>query len=420
MTRALLALALIGCSPKETDEGVGPADGHPVAEPAPAPAPTPAPVAAPVPAGVAGAVNAFGADLHRILVAQDPNDDTFFSPVSVEVALGMTMAGAAGETEAGMRRALHLDGVGHDALGPAASGWNAGPEAPYQLAVANRIWVHHGLVLGPTFTDVTSRHYGAGFAQLDLTTPAAAPVINGWVAERTNDRIQDLVPVDAFQADTRMVLTNAVFFKGTWKNAFDPAETARAPFTRLTADTVEVDLMHRRGVTTWAGLDGFQLVALPYAGDRLEMVVLVPDAVDGIVALEGRLTAENLTTWRAAAGPREIELFLPKFELSTSYELSQPLTSLGMGQAFTDFADFSVMSPDEPLKISLVLHKAFVAVDEAGTEAAAATAVVMVRATSVMEPEPTPVVRADHPFVFAIRDVESGALLFLGRMADPS
>lgn len=396
---------------------VGP-DGIATLGDPPPPPPPPRVTLAPAPA----AIDAFAADLHKQLVAADPAANLVYSPASVEIALGMTLAGAAGPTHAAMASTLHLDGVDHADLGAPQRAWSAAPaDAPDELAVANRLWVQRGLRLGEGFLATTRDHYGATTGEVDFSSGHASEPINAWVAAQTRDRIPDLVPESALKPTTRLVLTNAVYFKGSWVAGFDPAATATEPFWRLDGASVDAPLMFRSGATTWARHDGFQLVALPYEGGRVEMVILVPDARDGLPALEARLDEAALASWRATARevPR-VDLHLPKMTLTGSFSLSTPLKAMGMELAFSDGADFSAMSPDLALKIDEVIHRAFVAVDEVGTEAAAATAVIMVTRTSAAQPPPPPVVRADHPFLFTLRDVHSGATLFVARVVDPT
>lgn len=218
---------------------------------------------------------------------------------------------------------------------------------------------------------------------------------------------------------TRLVLVNAIYFKGRWATEFDQRHTIKAPFAVAPTQKPDVPLMSLTADFKYAELDGLQLLELPYAGDDLDMVVLLPREIDGLKGVEDRLDTQTLDGWLAQAREQKVAVFLPKFKLAAQFSLAKPLGEMGMTDAFSPRVDFSGMDGARDLFISAVVHKAFVDVNEEGTEAAAATGVV-VRSMAMMQPRPTPIFRADHPFIFLIRDNRSGSLLFLGKLVDPT
>ncbi len=256
---------------------------------------------------------------------------------------------------------------------------------------------------------------------LDLArAQAASQEINRWVEKQTADKIKDLIKPSDLGRDTRLVLTNAIYFKGDWVKPFDNKDTRPEDFTVSAEKKVKVPLMQQKASFGYRQEETFQVLEMPYAGQELSMVVLLPKKADGLAELEKALSAQRLTGLLSTLGRREVVTFLPKFKLEAYFELKPTLEALGMKLAFAGQADFSGINSEEELSVSAVIHKAYVDVNEEGTEAAAATAVVVARATVMRRPEPIPVFRADHPFLFLIRDTRSGAILFLGRVEDPS
>ena len=372
---------------------------------------------------VAEANNSFALDLYARLKEQDGN--LFFSPYSISSALAMTMSGARGQTEQEMARILHLKQAReklHPADGALIERLKAPADAPYQLRIANRLWGQEGLTFRREFLNLTQEFYGAALAQVNFAGAAAEACrkINAWAEEETAGLIKELLQPNAV-AGASLVLTNAVYFKGTWTSRFDSGSTTPQPFFTAPEKSVEVPMMTQEAKFGHFDGEGFALLEMPYNGDKLSMVILLPDEVAGLPALEKSLTAESLRGWVGQAAERKIRVFAPKFELTCPANLSGPLQAMGMKDAFSDDrADFSGMiDPAEhaPIFISEVVHKAYVKVDEEGTEAAAATAVVM-ETTSIRDP--SPVFRADHPFLFLIRDKATGTILFFGRVNDPS
>lgn len=361
--------------------------------------------------------NAFAFDLYAKLKGADGN--LFFSPISISTALAMTYGGARGQTEGQMAEVLHFD-LPQERLHPAfedlARVWSGDEgERAYQLDVANALWVQQGLTLLDTFVGLTRTHYGAGLREVHFAgaTEQARQTINTWVEEQTQGKITELLKPGVLEPATVLVLTNAIYFKGTWQSQFDPDRTADAPFTIAPGREVQVPMMQHKGQFGMGHADGVQLLELPYVGGDLSMVILLPIEPDGLPRLEQSLTADNLARWLGTLAEREVRVFLPRFKMTCEFELAKTLRTMGMTDAFCARADFSGITGDRNLFISAVVHKAFVGVDEQGTEAAAATGVAMMRTSMA------PVFRADHPFVFVIRHRSTGSILFVGRLMNP-
>ncbi|OYT70488.1 MAG: hypothetical protein CFK52_10890 [Chloracidobacterium sp. CP2_5A] len=371
----------------------------------------------------AAGVNRFAFALHQRL-ARQTDDNLFFSPYSLVSALAMTALGARGATLAEMSRALQFPaGVPHAAFAAQDRLLNA-PSAPYRLAVANALWGQRGLGFEPDFLTATKASYGAGLEEVDFrgNPEGSRSRINDWVSSKTNGRIPDLLPPGFITPMTRLVLSNAIYFKGDWAAAFDRDGTNENDQFRLPGGaTTTVAMMNRTG--RYSHIDGgtFQALVLPYRGNDLSMVVLLPNAVDGLPALEQSLTSEKLQGWLNKAIAREVQVGFPRFKLALRLDsLSNDLQALGMRLAFTESADFSAMTKQTQLCIDAIAHKAFVEVNEEGTEAAAATGVGMRTTSIAVEPSRPVVFRADRPFLFIIRDNRSGAALFMGRVMNPS
>jgi serpin B len=385
------------------------------------------------PADAAAAVrslDALGADLYAALV--EGNDDNLvFSPASILLALAMARAGAAGTTASEMDAVLHLEDPDaiHHALNGLTRALEArsgtfdvnGDPAEVELSVANAVWGQQTLAWQEAFLDVLASEYGAGVRLTDFVAdPEAARVaVNSWVAEETHGRIEDLISPGMVDELTRMILVNAIYLKAPWLVPFDPDATQPAPFTLLDGSTVETPFMNRSDESMSYGKgDGWQAVELPYAGDALAMLLLLPDE-GALATVEGELAGGLIGRAAGTLAPTDVVLQVPKWDVETRVELSTVLAALGMPTAFTDAADFTGMTLDEPLQIGFVIHQANITVDEAGTEAAAATAV-GITATAAPAEEPEPIFLAfDRPFLYALRDRETGAVLFLGRVTTP-
>ena len=357
-----------------------------------------------------------------------------FSPFSIRTALGMAQAGAKGETATQMREALCLpssDEALHAAFAEIVQRLNAAGGGEYEMAVANSLWGQDGAPLEPEFLDLIARHYGGGMKLVDFLggAEAARVTMNQWVEDQTRRKIRELIPPGTLNSDTRLVLLNAVHFKGTWVLPFRTEATSDEAFHLEGGGVVHAPLMHEHERVRYVQGEGYQAVDLAYRGGDLSMLVLLPERKDGLPDLEARLSARMLHDCVEQMRTGEVRLFLPRFKITWgTVNVRDQLAVLGMPLAFARFrADFSGINGHEPphaeaLFISDVFHKAMVEVNEEGTEAAAATAVVMEAALGMgpSRPRPVPVFRADHPFLFAIRDRKSGAILFLGRMSDPA
>ncbi|MGD0518998.1 MAG: serpin family protein [Thermoguttaceae bacterium] len=365
--------------------------------------------------------NALAFDLYAKLRTENEGN-LFLSPYSISTALAMTYAGAKGKTAAEMAEVLRFT-VPQEQLHPAFAALAAKlhgdvKKEGYQLRIANRLWGQVGYHFLPKFLQATRDYYGAELAQVDFAqdTEAARHTINTWVAENTEEKIKDLIAKGVLNPLTRLVLTNAIYFKGDWQSKFEAKATKDAPFLLTPQEKVNVPMMHQMGMFHYGVVDEVQVLELPYVGKDLSMFVLLPKEVDGLADLEKNLSAKNLSIWISGLREQEVTVLLPRFKMISGFRLEQVLGSMGMPQAFSGEADFAGMTGKRELSISAVIHKAFIDVNEEGTEAAAATAVVMARPSP---PKQNPTFRADHPFLFLIRDNRSGSILFLGRMANP-
>ncbi len=364
---------------------------------------------------------AFAVDLYQLARPTGPN--LFMSPHSVSIALAMTYAGAGGATATQLADALHFTlpepqlHAAFDALDLALSSradQATGDTIPFRLTTANALFGQTGWRFLPAFLDTLAVNYGAGMRVLDF---AAAPeasraTINDWVEDRTEDRIQDLLPEGSVTSSTRLVLANAIYFSAAWATPFETSATADRPFKLAGGAEIAVPTLHQDAELGYGEGAGFRAAELPYDGDQLSMVVVLPDDLD---AFEDGLDAQRLEQVLASLTPHQLELSLPKFKFDAPLGLKDILIELGMEDAFTARADFSRIDGARDLMITDVLHKGFVAIDERGTEAAAATAVIF-EDTSVPE---RATLAVDRPFFFLIRDRPTGAILFVGRVVDP-
>ncbi len=367
---------------------------------------------------------AFALDLYSRLKSNPGN--LFFSPYSISTALAMTYTGARGETEKQMSQVLHF-GAAQEKVHSCFNELQrqlaeTEKQQGIQLTVANALWAQKGHPLLPAFLKAVKDEYQANINQADFTTAAEAArrQINHWVTEQTKDKIRDILPPGSLDAATRLVLANAIYFKGLWAEPYDKAETSPQTFHRSANNLAQVPLMHHFENIRYMEESDFQAVELPYKGEGLSMVVLLPRQVEGCGALENRLSPGVISRSLGRMKKQRVEIFLPRFKLESNFDLSGTLAKMGMSSACGPHADFSGMDGTRQLFISAVFHKAWGEVNEEGTEAAAATAVVVVASAALRPPPPPPVFRADHPFIFFIRDTRSGSLLFLGRLADPS
>ncbi len=382
-------------------------------------------------APVVAGLDAFAGRLYGELAGAG-GDNLVISPYSVLVALGMTLTGAAGTTADEMRTVLGVGDLGQrwhkgvNALTATIEGLAGeheradGSKAELQLSTADQVFGQRGVAWESDFLDLLAKEYGAGLRTVDFETAAerARTAINAWVEVQTHDRIVDLLAEGAVDASTRLVLVDAIHLKAAWENPFEKDLTATGPFHRADGSSVEAALMRLPELSTYLVRgDGWSSVSLPYAGRGLAMTVVLPDegALDRV---EEQVRSGGFAGFLATADaqPTAVELTLPRWSFRTSAPLKEPLVELGMPTAFADGADFTPMTEEDlPLVVADVVHQGFVAVDEEGTEAAAATAVIMAE-TAVPVTEPFVV---DRPFLFVVHDVEHGTPLFVGRVTDP-
>ena len=368
----------------------------------------------------------FAHDLYGQLAGQEEGN-LFFSPYSISTALAMTYAGARSQTETEMAAVLHFplsQDRFHPAMGGLISSINSPERTGYTLRVANRLWGQQGMEFQPSFLDTTRQHYGAELAEVDYIfhTEDARQTINRWVEDQTEQKIRDLIPQGALSSDTRLVLTNAIYFLRDWKHPFNESATRDRSFHLDATDTISVPMMRQTRRFRYMETDDFQLLDLPYENDELSMLLLLPRERDGLSSFEASFSDELLQESIDQMRYVDVSVSLPKFTMTQDFELKDTLVEMGMASPFTDAADFSGISSESELKISKVIHKAFIQVDEQGTEAAAATAVIMdafVTSIPVFPPLPPEVFNADHPFAFLIRDNQTDSILFMGRVMEP-
>lgn len=366
----------------------------------------------------------FAADLYGKLRSSKGN--VFFSPYSISTALAMVYGGARGETATQMAQTLGFSLPGdqlHPAFASLGDHLNAVQKAGHvQLAVANSLWPQSGFGFLPDYLDLCKKYYGTAIQSVDYVgqTEAARKQINDWVEDKTRKKIVELLQPGMIDAATRLVLVDAIYFKGDWVNRFDVGLTEDQPFHVSPDTTVIAPLMEQTREFGYAESPDMQVLAMPYAGYELSMLVLLPRKADGLCDLETNLTPENLDKWTKLLGSRKVKVSFPKFTVTSEFSLADTLAEMGMKDAFVfKKADFSGMDGRKDLFISRVIHKAYVKVDEKGTEAAAATAISMPMGM-VASPPRIPVFRADHPFLFLISDNQTGSILFQGRVTDPT
>lgn len=366
----------------------------------------------------------FALDLYRTLSRDGGN--LVFSPYSISLALAMTYAGARGETAAEMARVLHFD-LPAERLHPAFNALDQRLQreptgeskegTPFRLHLANSLWGQKDFAFLPEFLDLLAANYGAGMHLVDFGQPESArQQINAWVEEHTEKKIRDLIPPGVLDALTRLVLVNAIYFNAAWATPFDADRTQPAPFTLADGSQVEVPTMHQEESLLYAESEDYQAVLLPYQDSSCAMLILLPRA-GHFDAVEQQLDAATLQSILTAMRPAQVNLSLPKFKIESAFALVEKLRALGLRTATSpEEADFSGMTGERALYIGEVLHKAYLSVDEKGTEAAAATAVVM--KVTGMPGQPVEM-KVDHPFLVGILDRETHTLLFFGRVMDP-
>jgi serpin B len=384
--------------------------------------------------------NAFALDAYQTLKG---DKNLFFSPYSISIALAMTYAGAGGTTEQQMADALHFT-LPQEKLHPVFNaldlelsqrglGAKGKDDKGFRLNIVNAIWGQKDYTFLQDFLDILAENYGAGLRLLDFeNAPEPSRItINDWVSDQTEGRIKDLIPPGSISGITRLVLTNAIYFNAAWQNAFQKEATSDGTFYLLDRNEITVPMMHQTEWFNYTEGSDYQAVELPYDGNELSMLVLLPKAGQ-FTAFEDSLDAGKVASVVQALDNKKVVLTMPKLEFTSSFNLNAALSDMGMPVAFvsppepglpcsTRYANFSGMIGKCDLYISDVIHKAFISVAETGTEAAAATAVIigMATASPQMEPEQIVYMTIDHPFIFLIRDIQTGTILFVGRVMNP-
>jgi len=393
------------------------------------PTPEPTPVAEDkeaTPAGINAAMSAnnqFALDLYFELKESEGN--IFFSPYSISTALAMAYEGARGKTADEMQSVFRFPTNGNLRKSAFAAIHNQlnKPDAKYKLSIANALWAQNDYKFLDEYLTTLQQYYAGKAANVDFknSTEEVRKTINKWVEDKTNNKIKDLFPQGSLDNMTRLVLTNAIYFKGTWVKQFEKSQTRDEDFRVSSVNTIKVPMMRRTDKNAkfnYMETDNLQILEMPYEGEKLSMIVLLPKN-DNLSSLENSLFLDKINDWKNKLWEQRVDVFMPKFTFDTKYFMNETLARMGMPTAFTrDSANFSGMDGTQNLFIQKVIHQAFVDVNEEGTEAAAATGVSM-GITSV-GPTQIPVFRADHPFIFVIQDRENGNILFLGRVANPS
>ncbi len=362
---------------------------------------------------------AFALDLYGQLAKAKGN--LFFSPYSISTGLALTYDGAKNKTAAQMKTVLHFP-FDPPALNPAFADLrhrllDQESKGKYRLVTANRLFGQKDFGFRPSFLKDQRDFYDAPLQEVDFVgaTDAARHTINAWVEQQTNDKIKDLIQPGVLNSASRLVLANAIYFKAAWKQPFNDKLTAREKFQVDAQNAITVPTMHANKRARFFKGDAFRALELPYEGNELAMVVFLPEKTDGLAALEKQLTRANLQAWLGKLSDHQVNIAMPRFTLTNEFYLNKVLAALGMTDAFSDAADFSGITSDARLSISAALHKAFIDVNERGTEAAASTAI----AIGLTSAPPGAVFHADHPFVYLIRHNRTGAVLFMGRVVNP-
>jgi len=367
---------------------------------------------------VVESANKFAFDLFVPVIAEKKGaENIMISPFSVTSALSMTLNGAAGETFEAMKSALRYDGKTIEEINETYLKLMKDMvpvDTRVIMEIANSVWVEKRLTVKQSYIDALKKYYLAEARSIDVTDPKAVDMVNGWIEEKTHDKIQDML--DELSPDLAMLLINAVYFKGKWRNEFDKDDTQDKPFYITPGSSVQVPMMFQNEKFAVTQSQNATLIELPYGQGNYSMVVMLPNEGVSTAAAAATLTPENWSLWMSslATGATEVDLSLPRFKYEYKRELKDDLTALGMGIAFTDFADFSNIS-DQDMLISRVLHQTFIETNEEGTEATAATVVEM----EVTSMPLTTVINVNRPFLYFIRETTTGTIVFMGQVADP-
>jgi serine protease inhibitor len=376
-----------------------------------------------LPAGgerVIASSNNFGLDIFRKVIDDEPiANNVFISPTSISLALSMTWNGADGTTKDSMAYALRFPNLQDDEINNINKELITGlttADNKVILNIANSIWYRQDFQVEQDFVTVNKNYYDAEVRALDFASSGAKDVINNWVEDKTNGKIRNMV--DNIPSEARMFLIDAIYFKGTWKIAFVKQTTQEAQFTLADGSQKTVQMMNMKDSLGYFENDVFQAVQLDYGSGNFSMVVLLPKENHVTGDILASMTSTNWQNWMNSFEPHQVGLKMPKFKFEYFKELNDILAGMGMGIAFTDMADFTRINPEGNLLISYVKHKTFLEVDEEGTEAAAAT-IVGIWAVSYPESDPTKYMTVDHPFIFAIREKSTNAIVFIGRVSNP-
>jgi len=352
---------------------------------------------------------------------KESEENLFFSPYSIFSAFAMVYGGACNQTETQIANVLKFN-MDQDILHPAMKDlmMDLLKSRGIELNIANSLWIQTGFNLLHKYTHIINRNYGGSAFDVNFNIQSeACAKINGWVAEQTRNKITNIINENSLNEDTKLFLINAIYFQGFWMSPFKDSLTKDDSFTLISGEKVTVSMMNQKDSYEYLEDENFQAIKLPYEGHRISMIIFLPKKADGIIEFENGLTATILDNYISRFNLEKVKLSLPKFLINTEYRLKNHLTNLGIIDAFNDDADFSGMTEPEKLKISEVIHKTFIEVNEKGTEAAAATAIGMVLLGHSLKVKPPLIFRADHPFVFIILDSNTNCILFIGRVMNP-
>ena len=366
--------------------------------------------------------NRFAINLYSQYKSEEGN--IFFSPFSISTAMAMVYEGAEGKTAKEIKSVFGFpkyDNSRRNQYSDLLSEINK-KDKEYALKTANALWAEQDFNFLDKYLTTVEKYYGGKTTNLDFKNEpdSSRLIINNWVEDKTNNKIKDLFPEGSIHPQTRLVLTNAIYFKAEWLKQFDADKTRDKNFRVNPDKSIKVPMMQRtdrKSIFNYTQNEDLQILEMPYAGEDLSMLILLP-LDDDIEVLENSFTIEKLTEWKKSLRKRRVNIYIPKFKFETKYFMKNTLSNLGMPTAFTNSADFSGMTGSKDLKIDKVIHQAFIEVNEEGTEAAAATGIIFTTLTSM--PPPTPVFRADHPFIFIIQQKETGNILFMGRINNPT
>ena len=365
--------------------------------------------------------NRFAINLYSQYKSEEGN--IFFSPFSISTAMAMVYEGAEGKTAKEIKSVFGFpkyDNSRRNQYSNLLSEINK-KDKEYALKTANALWAEQDFHFLDEYLTTVEKYYGGKTTNLDFKNEpdSSRLIINNWVEDKTNNKIKDLFPEGSIHKDIRLVLTNAIYFKAEWLKQFDADKTRDKNFRVNPDKSIKVPMMQRtdrKSIFNYTQNEDLQILEMPYAGEDLSMLILLP-LNDDIETLENSFTIEKLTEWKKSLRKRKVNIYIPKFKFETKYFMKYTLSNLGMPTAFTNSADFSGMTGTKDLKIDKVIHQAFIEVNEEGTEAAAATGIVMMQKSM---PPPTPIFKADHPFIFIIQQKETGNILFMGRVNNPT